>query len=144
MNVPLRPPPATGCLLGLAVQAAVFWLVLAGLGLGAIGASTWASLHGALAVALLVLRMAPWSAARWRAGTWMAVAFYAFFLAAFFAGAELGLDALHGLQRRRAQMGPELGGLALWQLLCPGLFSLALGALVDCLRGEKHAIKPAD
>jgi hypothetical protein len=129
--------------LGLAVQASVFWLVLAGLGLGAVGVSTWASLHGVLAMALLVLRMAPWSEARWRAGTWMVVAFYAAFLAAFFAGADFGLDALHGVQRRRGQMGSELGGLALWQLLCPGLFSLALGALADCLCGEPPAIKPA-
>ena len=130
-------------MLGLAVQAAVFWLVLAGLGLGAVGVSTWASLHGVLAMALLVLCVAPWSEARWRTGTWMAVAFYAAFLAAFFAGADLGLDALHGVQRRRAQTGSELGGLALWQLLCPGLFSLALGALVDCLCSEEPAIKPA-
>jgi hypothetical protein len=41
-------------------------------------------------------------------------------------------------------MGSEVGGLALWQLLCPGLFSLALGARVDCLCGEPPAIKPAD
>lgn len=130
-------------MLGLAVQAAVFWMVLAGLGLGAVGIGTWASLHGVLAIALWVLRVAPWSAARWRAGTWTAAAFYAVFLAAFFAGADMGLDALHGVQRRRAQVGSELGGLALWQLLCPGLFSLSLGALVDCLCGEPHAIKPA-
>lgn len=118
------------------MQAAVFWLVLAGLGLGAVGVSTWASLHGVMAMALLVLRVAPWAAARWRAGTWMAVAFYAAFLAAFFAGADFGLDALHGVQGRRARMGSELGGLALWQLLCPGLFSLALGALVEALCSE--------
>ena len=127
--------------LGLAVQAVVFWLVLAGLGLDTVGVGTWASLHGVMAMALLVLRIAPWSAARWRAGAWKAVAFYAAFLAAFFAGADFGLDALHGAQRRRAQMGSELGGLALWQLLCPGLFSLALGALVDGLCGEPHATK---
>jgi len=142
--VPLQLPPTTRRVLVLAVQAAVFWLVLAGLGLGAVGVSTWASLHGALAMALLVLRVAPWSAARWRARTWVAVAFYAAFLAAFFAGADYGLDALHGVQRRRAQMGSELGGLALWQLLCPGIFSLALGALVDCLCSEEPAIKPAN
>ncbi len=142
--MPLQLPPTTRRVLVLAVQAAVFWLVLAGLGLGAVGVSTWASLHGALAMALLVLRVAPWSAARWRARTWVAVAFYAAFLAAFFAGADYGLDALHGVQRRRAQMGSELGGLALWQLLCPGIFSLALGALVDCLCSEEPAIKPAN
>lgn len=139
----LQLPTTATRVLGLAVQAVVFWLVLAGLGFGAVGIGTWASLHGVLAMALLALRMAPRPAARWRAGTWMAVAFYAVFLAAFFAGAELGLDALHGVQRRRAQVGSELGGLALWQLLCPGLFSLALGALVDCLCGEAPAIKPA-
>ena len=131
-------------MLGLAVQAAVFWLVLAGLGLGAVGVSTWARLHGVLAMALLLLRVAPGSTARWRAGTWMAVAFYAAFLAAFFAGADFGLDALHGVQGRRAQVGSELGGLALWQLLCPGLFSLALGALVDGLCSQEPAIKPAN
>lgn len=141
--MPLQPPTTTRRVLGLAVQGSVFWLVLAGLGLGAVGVSIWASLHGVLAMALLWLRVAPWSAARWRAGTWMAVAFYAAFLAAFFAGAELGLDALHGAQRRRVQVGSERGGLALWQLLCPGLFSLALGALVDCLCGEPPVIKPA-
>jgi hypothetical protein len=130
-------------MLGLAVQAAVFWLVLAGFGLGKVGVGTWASVHGVMAMGLLVLRMAPWSEARWRAGTWKAVAFYAAFLAAFFAGADFGLDALHGAQRRRAQMGSELGGLALWQLLCPGLFSLALGAMVDCLCSEAPNIKPA-
>ncbi len=117
--------------------------MLAGLGLGTVGVSTWASLHGVLAIAQLVLRVAPWSAARWRAGTWMAVAFYAVFLAAFFAGTELGLDALHRVQRRQAQTGFELGGVTLWQLLCPGLFSLALRALVDCRCSEPPAIKPA-
>ena len=142
--MPLPLPPTTRRVLGLAVQAAVFWLVLAGLGFGAVGVGLWASLHGLLAIALLVLRVAPWSAARWRARTWMVVAFYAAFLAAFFAGADFGLDALHGTQRQRAQMESVLGGLALWQLLCPGIFSLALGALVDCLCGEKPAIKPAD
>lgn len=141
--MPLQPPPTIRRVLGLAVQASVFWLVLAGLGLGAVGVSTWANLHGVMAITLLVLRVAPWSEARWPAGTWMAVAFYAAFLAAFFAGAELGLDALHGAQRRTAQRGSELGGLALWQLLCPGLFSLALGALVDCRCSEAPAIKPA-
>jgi hypothetical protein len=142
--VPQQLLPTTRRVLGLAVQAAVFWLVLAGLGLGAVSASTWASLHGVLAIALLVLRVAPGSAARWRARTSMAVAFYAAFLAAFFAGADFGLDALHGLQRRQSQMGSELFGLALWQLLCPGVFSLALGALVDCLCSDEPAIKPAD
>jgi hypothetical protein len=116
-------------LLALAVQALVFWLLLAALGPGMVAWPTWLVLHALLALALLTLTLAPWPAARWGAGRWLAVAFYAALLSAFFAGADAGLDALHGAQRSRAAPWPALGGLALWQVLFPGVFSLAAGGL---------------
>lgn len=128
--------------LSLAVQAVVFWLVLAALGFGLVEGRTWAVLHGVVALGLLALRTAPCPASRWRAKTWLVIAFYAAFLAAFFAGANFALDALHGVNRRRAEIGLDLEGLALWQFLCPGVFSLAVGALADCFCTRPSRVWP--
>ena len=119
--------------LALMVQAAVFLEVLAALGPGRTGAPTWAALQLVLAGGLVALRMAPCAATQWSARRWLAIAFYATFFAAFFAGANFALDALHGAQRQRADIASHLGGLELWQLLCPGLFSFAAGALAGSL-----------
>ncbi len=97
-----------GRVLSLAVQAVVFWLVLAALGFGLVDGRTWATLHVVVALGILGLRTAPCPASRWRARTWLVIAFYAAFLAAFFAGANFGLDALHGVHRRRAKIGLSL------------------------------------
>jgi hypothetical protein len=122
----------TRCLLALAAQATVFWLLLAALGPGQVAWRTWMVLHALLALALLAVYAVPWPAARWGAGRWLAVAFYAAFLSAFFAGADAGLDALQGTRPARAAPWPALGGLALWQLLFPGIFSLAAGGPQRC------------
>jgi hypothetical protein len=123
------PPPAQRIGWALLAQAAVYWGVLALLGTGAVSVWTWAALQGLLAVALVVLRLAR-TTRHWRAHIWLAIAIYAVFFAAFFAGANFALDALHGAQRLKAEVSVHLGGLDLWQFLCPGVFSLALGGLV--------------
>jgi hypothetical protein len=116
-------------LLALAVQASVFWLPLAALGPGHVAWRTWMVLHAMLALALLALCMTPGPIARWGASRWLAMALYAALLSAFFAGADAGLDALQGTRPARAVPWPALGGLELWQLLCPGVVSLAAGGL---------------
>jgi hypothetical protein len=133
--MPPHLSPISRHLLALAVQASTFWLVLSVVGPGLVDVRYWLVLHFVLACGLVVLAVAPSPAAQWGASTWLAVAFYAAFLAAFFAGAQFGLDALHGVQRRRY----EPAGFALWQFLCPGVFSLALGALSNCLCGKPLA-----
>jgi hypothetical protein len=124
----------------LAVQAAVFWGVLALLGQGAVATPAWCVLHAVLAAVLCGCVLWPW---RWASARqlarigprrWLWIAFYALFLALFFAAADIGLDALHGVQRKRPEIAAQLGGLALWQLLCPGVFSVAVAALLDALR----------
>ena len=66
------------------------------------------------------------------------------FRSAFFAGVDLALDALHGAQRRHADIASDVGGLALWQVLCPGVFSFAAGALAGCLAGGPLSAKRSD
>lgn len=123
--------------LTLVVQGLVFWTVLAAIGPGAVAGETWLVLHAVLAIALVLLHSRPGPTAHWNARTWLVVALYAMFLAAIFAGANFALDALHGIDRPRAEVAAHLGGLELWQALCPGIFSLAVGALVGGLAGQQ-------
>jgi hypothetical protein len=113
----------------LSFQALAFWSVLLALSQGSVGVGAWLALHGLLALGLIALNTVPCAPARWPARTWLALAFYAVFFAAFFAGANFALDALHGAQRQRVEIAPQVGGLELWQVLCPGVFSFAIGAL---------------
>ncbi len=142
--MPGRWSPVPRVVLALAVQALVFWLVLAALGYGVVAGPTWVVLHLLMAIGLVALLAAPKATAgstRWRARSWLAIAFYAAFLAAFLAGANFALDALHGAHRQRTGMVPHLGGLALWQVLCPGVFSLALGLLAGRAAGQPPAAR---
>ena len=125
----------------LVAQAAVFWLTLAPLGPGMVSDRTWLALHALLAFTLVAIQSAPAAARVVSARTWVAVAFYSAFFAACFAGANFALDALHGAHRPKADMAAFWGGLELWQFLFPGVFSLALGALVAsqvASRGASH------
>lgn len=125
----LRPAPT----LALAAQALAFWTVRVLLGPGGVGSGSWLALHALLAFGLVLLHALPAVATRWTARNWLAVVFYALYFAALFAGANFALDALHGAERPQAEVAPLLGGLELWQVLCPGVFSLAVGAMAGCL-----------
>lgn len=122
--------------MALAAQGLAFWSVLVVLGPGVVGSKTWLALQGLLAFVLVVLQTAPNATADWNLRVWLAAALYALYFAAFFAGANFALDALHGAQRPRAEVAAHLGGLELWQFFCPGVFSLAVGALAGGLARE--------
>ena len=61
---------------------------------------------------------------------WLYLAACFVLLAAGFFGANVGLDALHGAARAKADVAGALGGLEFWFVLCPGLASAALGCAV--------------
>jgi hypothetical protein len=107
------------------------WSVVAALRALAVTPAAWCGLQ------VLVL-LVWWVSCQWRYSatlpprTWAALAMYALLGAALFAGANFGMDALHGPNRSRAQVAAHLGGLELWVVLCPGVLSLALGHLASC------------
>jgi hypothetical protein len=108
----------------LFATSSVYWLVvvlLPGVGVSPIA---WLTLFLACVCAsLLVARLQPLAPR-----TWLYFATCSVLLAAFFFGANLGLDALHGAERPKANVAATLGGLELWFVLCPGVTSVALAA----------------
>jgi hypothetical protein len=117
---------APGALRALVVQAVVFWTLVCALHAAPVSLAAWWALYGLLAFGL-------WGAHRWRATAtrpprfWGELALYSLLGAVVFAGANFGMDTLHGAHRPKAQVAAHLGGLELWFFLCPGVFSLALG-----------------
>lgn len=119
-----------------ALFAVLFTALFAVLPAPGVTAPALCGLYGLSVVALLLLPRTPLTQVG--AATWIAVAAYAVFFAIFFATAAFALDALHGAHRPKTEVARHLGGLELWIVLCPGLFSLALAAAWRTSRA-KHA-----
>ena len=88
-----------------------------------------------LYAACLTLAVLAWTrfAAAWSWRDWLLMAFYSAFLAMYFFFANMGLDVLHGVARRRSRPEDDLNGLELWFALFPGVFALTLGGVVRAL-----------
>jgi hypothetical protein len=135
------PPPRIFHGRGFAVQAAVYWSAVAALRSLAVTPAAWCGLQ------VLVL-LGWWVSCRWRYSStlpprsWAALAVYALLGAALFAGANFGMDALHGANRPTAQVAAHLGGVELWVVLYPGLLSLALGRLASCRSSSSTSQAP--
>ena len=80
----------------------------------------------------------------WPVSRWIGLLAWSLYFAAIFWGADQGLDALHGAHNRRGDVKVLLGGLELWMVFFPGLFSVALaGLLFGLLRQAVLRPKPA-
>jgi hypothetical protein len=123
---------------GLFVQLAVYWALVGTLAVASV--TTWACW-----VLQALLALAFWGSYRWRPSanltprSWVRLAIYSVLGAASFAGANFAMDALHGAHRPKAEVASHLGGLELWFVLCPGVFSLALGRLAG---RSTRAVRP--
>jgi hypothetical protein len=111
----------------LALSSA-YWPVAALLGSAGVGPGAWWALY-AVCMLLAMLLVKSRSLAL-RSGAWLYLAGCAVLLAGLFFGANAGLDVLHGASRPKADVAQQLGGLALWCVLCPGLASVALACAV--------------
>ena len=111
----------------LALSSA-YWPVAALLGSAGVGPGAWWALY-AVCMLLAMLLVTSRSLAL-RSGAWLYLAGCAVLLAGLFFGANAGLDVLHGASRPKADVAQQLGGLALWCVLCPGLASVALACAV--------------
>lgn len=109
---------------GLVVMTALYWTWVATVSGSRPSVTAWAGLF--TLCALLALPGWRLPVPRLSRG-WLIVAGYAALFAATFHGANMGLDALHGAQRRKADVALALGGIELWHVLCPGIVSVALG-----------------
>ena len=119
--------------LALAVQAA-FYGGLVALMPAAVAPWAWVGLYAVVLVATLAALRGPWrSPSVVSAATWL---MYAVLLSLWFFGANVGLDALHGAHRSKADVALHLGGLELWFVLCPGAASVALALLVQALQAS--------
>lgn len=104
-------------------------------------AGAWVVLYAAC----LTLALAMWTgfAAQWSARRWALLAFYAAFLAMYIFSANMGLDVLYGVRRRRSYPEDYLGGIELWFALFPGLFAVAMGGLARTLWLRREPARPA-
>ena len=57
---------------------------------------------------------------------WLVYAMYSVLFALIFYGANEALDVLYGAGRAKSDVASHIGGLELWWILCPGLFSVAV------------------
>jgi len=57
---------------------------------------------------------------------WLVCAMYSALFALIFYGANEGLDILYGAGRTKPDVASHIGGLELWWILCPGVFSVAV------------------
>jgi hypothetical protein len=124
---------------GLAAITAVYWLIVALLRDAPVVWLAWAVLY---AVCLL-LGLGAWRVWRPEAGVrfWAVAAFRVLLLAGIFYGANGGLDALYGSDRQRARVEAGLGGMELWFVLCPGLFSVAVGSALRAAVLSRRALR---
>ena len=113
------------------VVSSVYWLLVALMPSVSVSVVAWAALFLAclcctLLVSLLRVRLH-------QATTWLYVAACSALLAVAFFGANLALDALHGVGRPKVDVAASLGGLELWFVLCPGVTSVALAGAAASL-----------
>ena len=108
--------------------SSVYWPATALLGAFGVVLADWWALYGVcVLLALVLVRKRPFALSPL---SWLYLAACAVLLAALFFGANAGLDVLHGASRPKAHVAQQLGGLALWCVLCPGLASVALACAV--------------
>jgi len=113
----------------LLVQFAAFWSAVAAIPAGSVTPAAWASLYALAVLAFVCFRFVV--DLKWPARKWFIVLFYALFLALVFYGANIGLDVLHGANRRKADVARYLGGLEIWFFLCPGVAAFAVAGLLQ-------------
>lgn len=119
-------------LAGLLILTLCYWPVVAWLGpFTAVMPLAWLVLYGTC----VVLGLPLWTrwAADWNGWQWARLAGYALFFALYLVSANIGLDVLHGVHRRRSYPEQDLGGMELWFVLFPGLAAVALGGLTQVL-----------
>jgi hypothetical protein len=59
---------------------------------------------------------------------WLAYAMYSVSFALIFYGVNEALDILYGAGRAKSDVASHIGGLELWWILCPGVFSVAVAS----------------
>jgi hypothetical protein len=74
-----------------------------------------------------------------RSSAWLQVAAYAALLSAIFFGADFALDTLGNSAKPRLQGPAFAGGLELYHVLCPGVVSVAVAAVLAS-RSRKAAL----
>lgn len=125
-SVPFLKPIGMACV-RLAAHALTFVAVLVLLEPQGVAPSAW---WGVATLGALFLVLAPGHPAYSRSARWwLGAAVVLAWLSAGFAGADFALRTLGNSVKARASLPPLLGGLELHWLLCPGLFSVAVGAL---------------
>lgn len=108
----------------LAVLALAFGGSVVAVGAAAVDPLAWAVLFLACALACVLALRA--SAPKVAPAVWLYLAGCATLVAGIFYGANIGLDALHGATRPKANVAASLGGLELWFVFFPGLASVAM------------------
>ena len=125
-------------LLAFALQCLVFWVLVWLFEPTAVAGLAWAALFAMCSVGTVVLaRRAQRRPSAQPQALWLSVAFYSMFIAGIFAAAEPALDRLHGAGRAKTQVAQYIGGMELWYVLCPGIFSTALALSVGSAIGRR-------
>lgn len=121
----------------LLVLTAAYWSFVVAFPAVAVAPPAWA---GLFLTCVLGCVLALWPGRRTvSAAVWCYVASCAALLAGIFYGANIGLDALHGISRPKANVAASLGGLELWLVFLPGLTALALGCAAGSFVAQPSA-----
>ncbi len=120
----------------LLIQAIAFWAGVWLLRNQAVSIVAWNALYGCCALAALALHHRRFAHFQMQPGSWLLFALNVVLLAALFWGANTALDLINGPHRPKVDWAAQLGGLELWFVLFPGVWSIAMTGCARSLQAK--------